>query len=507
MCIRFASTTICLCLILLTAINSPSQSRTNVSEKSYSRARHVLDSGIQALGGNDAFRNTEDISIKYSGKAFEQGQSANPEAAYYARPEEGTRIIDIRGNRSFFESKTSYLGGPPTSAREVLNDKSGFNLDLETKVIYPIAAAAVASRTRSIQRLFPHLLLREALNRASTLRWLGEGAESQEQVITFADGGGSQIALYFDRTSHLLTKFETMADDSIYGDVERETLFSDYREVSGLKVPSRIVLKNAGEIFSDLHYDDIKLNTHPSDEIFQAPRDFEKGPETLGPISPAVTKLAEGVYFLNGMSAGSFWFYSQLFVEFKDYILVVESPLSNGISQLVIRKLKEVIPGKPIKYLVPTHYHFDHFWGVRAYMAEGATVVTTPGNKALLERIAAAPHTLNPDALSRGERKPLIETFTSKRIITDGDRTVELYNVGPNHHVDEIVIVYLPREKILFVTDLFMTRITGPIPAIGPTNVDFAQKIQKLGLQVETIANGHGWVGTMTQLRDSLERK
>jgi hypothetical protein len=91
------------------------------------------------------------------------------------------RIIDIRGNRSSFESKTSYLGGPPTSERQVLNDKSSFTLDLETKVIYPIASAAVASRTRSIKRLFPHLLLQEALSRASTLRWLGDEANLSQK--------------------------------------------------------------------------------------------------------------------------------------------------------------------------------------------------------------------------------------------------------------------------------------------------------------------------------------
>ena len=38
------------------------------------------------------------------------------------------------------------------------------------------------------------------------------------------------------------------------------------------------------------------------------------------------------------------------------------------------------------------------------------------------------------------------------------------------------------------------------------TNIDFADKLRRLNLQVETIANGHGWVGTMQQLRDSLEK-
>lgn len=495
--------TICLGLILSACPFTSAQSAKGVSDSSYKRARQVLDAGILALGGSDVSRKTEDISIKYSGKAFEQGQSANPKAPYYVRQEEGTRIIDLRGNRSLFESTTNYLGGGSTSSRQVLNDKSSFSLDPEAKVIYPIAPTAVAFRNRLNQRLFPHLLLQEALNRASTLRWLGE-EKGREQIITFADAGGNQIALYFDGQTHLLTKSETLGDDPIYGDVQRENLFSDYRDVEGLKLPFRFVFKYAGEIVSDLHYDEIRLNTHPSDEIFQAPRDYEKGPETLGQIVPTVTKLSEGVYFLNGMSAGSFWFYSQLFVVFKDYVLVVESPLNNGISQMVMAKIKELIPGKPIKYLVPTHYHFDHFGGIRAYLAEGATVVTTPGNKDLIEAVAAAPHTINPDALSRSGRKPLIETFTTKRIISDGDRTVELYNVGLSPHADEIVVVYLPREKILFVSDLCMTRITGKMPAFSETTLDFDKKMRQLNLDVQTIANGHGWVGSWADFQRSL---
>jgi len=506
MCIRFTFSTICLCLILTSATNTSSQSRTELSEKSYLRARQVLESGIRALGGSEAFRNAEDISIKFSGQAFEQGQSGNPEAAYYVRREEGTRIIDIRGNRSSLESKTNYRGGDEYWGRQVLNDKSGFIIDLTTRMVYPIASSAVNSRARSIQRLFPHLLLQEVSSRAETLRWLGNGPNGEE-VITFADAGGGQSALYFDPQTKLLTKYESLGDDPVFGDVLRETLFADYREVAGLKIPVRNSFRYAGDLVSDLRYDEIKVNTHPGADVFQVPADFAQGPETLGPFSPALTKLAEGVYFVNGISAGAVWFYSQLVVIFRDYVLVVESPLNNGVSRGVMAKIKEVAPEKPIKYVVPTHYHFDHLGGIRAYIARGATVVTTPGNKALIERIAGAPHTFRPDDPLTGVPKPQIETFTGKKVISDGEMSLELYDVGPSPHVDEMVIIYLPREKVLFVTDLCMTRVTGKIPPRSQTNIDFVEKLRQLNLQVETIANGHGWVGTMTQLRESLERE
>ncbi|HET6891205.1 MAG TPA: MBL fold metallo-hydrolase [Pyrinomonadaceae bacterium] len=500
--------TICLCLILI-ASGAPTsaQSAKGLSENSYKRARQVLEAGLRALGGSDTFQSTEDISVKYRGKVFEQGQSANPEASYDVRQEEGIRIIDIRGKRSSLELKTNYRGGDPYWGRQVLNDKSGFTLDLTTNVAYPIASSAVASRTRSVQRLFPHLLLQEALSRAGTLRWLADGAEGrQEQVITFADVGGNQIGLYFDGRTHLLTKFESLGDDPIFGDVLWEICFSDYREVAGLKVPTSVIFKYAGKIISDLTYVDIEVNTRPAAEVFQVPSGFQQGPETLGPLSPSMTKLAEGVYFVNGMSGGAVWFYSQLLVAFKDYVLVVESPLNNGVSQAVIAKISELIPGKPIRYLVPTHYHFDHLGGIREYISEGATVVTTTGNKGLIERIAAAPHTIRPDALSQTGRKPLIETFTGKRTFSDGKRTVEFYDIGRGPHAEEMIIAYLPQEKIAFVSDLCMTRIKGKMPPASDTNLDFDQKIRQLNLQIQTIANGHGWIGTMEDFRKGLQK-
>lgn len=499
--------TICICLMLsASGASTSAQSAKGVTENSYQRAREVLDSGMRALGGRDAFRSAEDISVRFTGRSFEQGQSATPEAPYYVRHEEGKRIIDILGRRTSFESKTNYRGGDPYWGRQVLNDKTGFTLDLTTNVAYPIASSAVASRARSAQRSFPHLLLQEALSRAGTLRWLGDGAEGRrEQIITFADVVGNQIALYFDAKTHLLTKFESLGDDPVFGDVLRETLFSGYRAVAGLTVPTSVIVKYAGEIVLELNYIDIKVNTRPAAEVFQVPNGFEPGPETLGPLSPTVTKLAEGVYFVNGMSDGAVWFYSQLFVAFRDYVLVVESPLDNGVSRAVIAKIKELIPGKPIRYLVPTHYHFDHLGGIREYIAEGVTVITTPGNKGLVERIAMAPHTLRPDALSRMVRRPVIEKFTGKRVFSDGERTVELYDVGPSPHVEEMVIAYLPQQKIVFVSDLCMTRIKGRIPPPSQTNVDFAQKLRKLDLQIETIANGHGWLGTMAEFLRVLE--
>ena len=48
------------------------------------------------------------------------------------------------------------------------------------------------------------------------------------------------------------------------------------------------------------------------------------------------------------------------------------------------------LPGKPIKYLMLTHHHWDHANGARTFVAEGATIIVGKDNKAHFERMFSA---------------------------------------------------------------------------------------------------------------------
>jgi glyoxylase-like metal-dependent hydrolase (beta-lactamase superfamily II) len=221
---------------------------------------------------------------------------------------------------------------------------------------------------------------------------------------------------------------------------------------------------------------------------------------TLAPTGSgvALTKLGDDVYFAGGGSHHS------LFVVFEDHVVVVEAPLGEERSLAVLAKIAEVAPGKPVRYVVPTHYHSDHTGGLRTYIAKGVTVLTTPRNKAFVESLAKATKTIRPDALARTPRAPVVETFSGKRVLDDGKRTLELRDVGPNPHVTEAVVAWLPRQKAVFVSDLFTIPVQGPFPPASPALVAFAEALQKQGLEVETIAPGHGRLGTRADLDAAL---
>ncbi|PYQ06753.1 MAG: hypothetical protein DMF82_05450 [Acidobacteria bacterium] len=470
------------------------------AKTSYQEARSVLDAGIKAMGGLEALQAVQDLRRVGAGTGYNQGQSLQPDAPLTTRAMEVTSLQDFARGRSSTEVMNLPTGSVMNKTRAVLAGDAGFGYNLVTKVVTPSAPGAIAGAKAALRR-DPAALLLTARARAETLRSLGDDTVEgrRNRVITFADSDGTQIGLYFDAETGLPSKFDTLADNAVLGDAVTENVLSDYRDVAvgsaRVRMPARVVTKVNGEVTQDLKFSVIEANTGIRDDAFAAPADAQTVPPApAGAVT--VTKLGEGAYFASGGSHNS------LFVVFADHVVVVEAPLSEERSQAVIAKIAETAPGKPIKYVVPTHYHFDHSGGLRTYIAQGVTVVTTPGNKAFVERLAAAPHTIRPDRLARAPRPPVIETFTGKRVFTDGTRTLEVLDVGPSPHVAEAVVAYLPAEKAVFVADLFGIPIQGPFPPSNPALVHFSEKIKAMA--VETLVPAHGRIGTMEDLKAAL---
>jgi glyoxylase-like metal-dependent hydrolase (beta-lactamase superfamily II) len=493
-----------LAIVLLLGVvthRAAAQQGKSVSEKSFTEARRVLNAGIEALGGLEALRKVEDLSMKWKGTNYARNQSLTPEGPYYSADVEGSLLFDSKRNWVVFE-QASLLPGFKFHNRQVVKGDKGFAFDLLAKTATPVTNPNfIPNATRS--RL-PVTLLLTALERATTLRSLGQEDYDgkRHNVIVFATSDGTQWTLYFNAQTNLLSKFENLDTDALVGDVVQEFIFPDYRSVGEVKMPTGRIIKRGGEIIQDVKYADAQLNTRPAESAFERPAGFEELPATTP--TPTVTELAKDVYLLQDIANG----YNVMFIAFNDHILVAEAPLNSATSQKAIAKIKETVPNKPIKYLVVTHHHDDHAGGTREYMAEGATLVTTAGNRNYFEKMAAATRTIDPDALSKSRRKPVIETVQNKkRVFTDGQHAAEVYDIGPGPHTKEMLIVYLPKEKILFQGDLLnLPSASKLITPANETTAHFADKLRELGLAVEKIAAVHGRTATMAELRASVEK-
>ena len=471
-------------------------------QKSFEQARGVLDTALKAAGGIDALRAVKDVTRTGKGTAFNQGQSLKPDDPLTSRAVEVKSVVDFAGGRFATDAATTPSGGNLTRTRNVVTAESGFGFNRLNGVMSPLTPTALGNAKSALRR-DPAALLLTADARADSLRSLGDANVdgSAQRAISFADADGTELTLYIDAKTGLVSKYETLADNAVLGDTLNEVVFSDYRAVGGVQLPFRVVNRTAGVITQDLAYSDIKVNAGAAAELFaEPPASVARVAPGTPPTNVTLTSIGDNAYFVSGSSHNS------LAVGFADHVLLIEAPQSPERAAAVLTSVKAAFPGKPVRYVVPTHYHFDHSGGLRAAIAEGATVVTTPGNKAFVERMASTAHTVKPDALSKSPRKAVVETFSGKRVFQDTTNIVELYDVGPSPHVAEILVAYLPKEKVLFVADIFGVPQEGPLPPATAVNRDFADKVKKLGLVVDRFAPGHGKLGTQADLAAVLAK-
>ena len=251
-----------------------------------------------------------------------------------------------------------------------------------------------------------------------------------------------------------------------------------------------------GHNYLDLRITDYKVNVA---DAAQAVPDAVRNAPLPTQTRVVSTQLAPGVYLVGGGSHNS------VAVEFKDYVTVIEGPLSNQRTNAVVAEIHKLFPNKPIKYLVNTHNHFDHLGGVRGFVAEGATVITDDRNRTFYQRVVLAPQsrTLQPDRLSQRPFAPTgpgtleLQTFTDNYTISDGNETIELYHVDGLNHSDNMLIAYLPKEKIVVNADLY-----GPPPAggnlqnVSANAVALYRNIKRLKLDVAQHVPIHGNPGS-----------
>jgi len=483
--------------------------KTYASMRSYQQARRVLDEAIEAMGGLEALRAIKDFTLKEKGKVHARFQSAKPEPPFSEGPSEETLIVDTERGFVFNELKTAN-GGFNNWGRTIIKGTEGQTLDMWSKTTTPIANPSI-NNFRGQMRRIPVFILLEALDRAPTLRWIGEDEidGKKQRVISVLRPDNQQLALSFDAQTNLLTKYDYLYADPISGDSLIGQSYPGYRSVGKVKVPTGRVLYNSGGVVQETEYTEVVFNTKPAESLFTAPAGFEKlAAPPATPPPPSVTKIAEDVYFLQGLNGGT---HHILFVAFNDHVLVVEAPeqiLYGSNSVQALKKIRETVPGKPVKYLVLTHHHSDHAGGFREYVAEGTTIVTTPGNKSFLEHAYALEASMLPKSALKGAHKLNVESIENKkRVFQDDKHLVEVYDVGPNPHANEILVVYLPKEKILFQGDLFNTAPNGTIPIAQDVTVSFAEKLQQMGLEVEKIYGVHSRAATLEELRKSVEQR
>jgi glyoxylase-like metal-dependent hydrolase (beta-lactamase superfamily II) len=316
-------------------------------------------------------------------------------------------------------------------------------------------------------------------------------------VVTFPITRGNEtyrMRGYFT-ADNVLDKIETWLDDPVFGDMLVEAEFSGYRNFDGLRFPGRILHKQGGLGILELTIDKVVPNATAAAAAPAAAGGRGggggaggagggrgAGAAPAGAAAPAPVEMAPGVFVLDGA-------YQAVAVAFNDYSIVIDGMQNEARTRAVIDQAKKAIPGKPIRYVVVTHSHFDHVSGLRDFVSEGATVITHESSATFFERALSTPRTIN-KAEAKQIGTPRILSVGDKYVLQDGKQLVELHRIRGHVHADDMLVAYIPSAKTIVESDLVQ-------PWISPqfTNVSYlshlANELDRLKLSYETFVSIH----------------
>ena len=347
----------------------------------------------------------------------------------------------------------------------------------------------VADRAHQLG-ITPHGVVKSAIRNNASVRAATRNGRSYS-VATFTEPGRFS-ATAFINADGLVERVESRLPDPVLGETSAVTTYSDYRDYGGIKFPARIAQTQGGFPVLDLTVRDVQPN---------APVDIQP-PEAVKTATERVTteRVADGVWFLAGGSHNS------VAIEMKDHMIVVEAPLNDGRSVPMLAQVKHLAPGKPIRYVINSHTHFDHSGGLRAAVAEGATIITQAQNRPYFERAFAVANTINPDQLAKSGKKARFKVVDKKLVLCDDVRTVEIHHVDDSHHSDTFLMVYLPKDRLLIEADSFTPGPpNAPPPAQrNPNHTNLVDNLARLNLAVDRILPLHGRVVPVGELYTAI---
>ena len=205
---------------------------------------------------------------------------------------------------------------------------------------------------------------------------------------------------------------------------------------------------------------------------------------------PRVQKLADGVYSYEQLrSAGSELFTTvSLFVVTSAGVVVADGQGSVAETRRMIDEIAKITP-QPITHVVIGSDHGDHTAGNAAFPPD-VTFYVHPTSKAAIEASGVMRATPMTDVTDR----------TALRV---GDRDIEILFLGRAHTGGDLS-VYLPKERILFMSEAYLNRIFPAMRSAFPSEwVKVIERAQ--AMKADVYVPGHGFVESPAILKEELE--
>ena len=183
------------------------------------------------------------------------------------------------------------------------------------------------------------------------------------------------------------------------------------------------------------------------------------------------------------------------FVVTDEGVVVVDALGTPALGDALLKAIRKVTP-KPVKRVVVTHYHADHFYGLEPLKKAGAEVWA---HRAALDYLD------DPDAQRRLQQRAvdLFPWVDDKTVLVradlwlDGDTSFKLggvrfdiHHLGPAHSPEDVIVV-VPQEGVVFSGDILFA---GRIPFVGEADSkQWLERIERLlAMKPVLMVTGHG---------------
>jgi glyoxylase-like metal-dependent hydrolase (beta-lactamase superfamily II) len=211
---------------------------------------------------------------------------------------------------------------------------------------------------------------------------------------------------------------------------------------------------------------------------------------------PRTIKVADNVYTYEDFHAGDEKFTTtNLFVVTTDGVIVADGQGNPAATRGLIDAIARVTP-RPIKYVVIASDHGDHTAGNAAFPL-GITYIVHPTSKAILERSA------NSGRAAGGWKLPADAVLVSdKQSFALGGQSFEVMFLGRAHTGGDLA-VWLPQQKILFLSEIFLNRVFPAMRSAYPS--EWLKTLDRAeAMKANIYVAGHGFTETGPVSREEI---
>lgn len=219
------------------------------------------------------------------------------------------------------------------------------------------------------------------------------------------------------------------------------------------------------------------------------------------PITVTATKVTQRLYFVEGLpgvaSVANRGFNSNAgFVVTDDGVVVVDALGTEPLGAALVDAIRKVTT-RPIRRVIVTHYHADHFYGLGPLKDAGAEVWAHHLGREYLEtqgaaRLAQRRQDLAPWVDERARLVPADRWLSGDTTFAMGGVDFDVVHMGPAHAPDDVIVV-VRQERAIFCGDIM---ISGRVPFVGEADSKrwLVTLDRLLALRPRLMVPGHGGV-------------